>query len=204
MRKIITKNISLSLFVVLSFAILFQNCREVEIEQQEMHSIEVGGQTFMYPYEDKAFGDIYLGMLKSVVDSIVSNNPPIQINDIGYTPYMEYSNDGILKSLYLKSDTIYYHSQTYLILQGLEEVIESKYGSVNTTYLSELNDINVSKFTKVEGSEVHWGSHWEENNKYIGLGISKEEEYKSVWIWFFNDIWIGESSNTSVNDVSKF
>ena len=180
--------------------------QEAEPKQDDVFSVKENGQDVFYSSSDKAFGNIHLGMPKYMVDSISIADPNIVLSNREYDSWKEYSNNGMLSSFYLSTDTLANQDQVNEVVDEIEDVISVKYGQLNMTFISELPELGIANYTMVGDNEVHWGSHWNEGSKYIALGVQPLDSLnKKVWVWIFNtNLWEQLGEDKAQQEANKF
>ena len=182
---------------------LLQYCGSSGTEDQtdDVISVTENGQQVFYSEADKAYGDVYLGMSINMVDSL--DKSPI-ISGRRYDTYKEYKS-GVLTSYYLRSSEV--SDSTYEdVIDEIDMVISSKYGELNMVWLSDLPELGIPKKTSVDGHDVHWGSHWQDENKFLGIGLeSVAGSTSAIWLWIFNtNIWDTHKANKAQSDAENF
>lgn len=197
--------ITRTLLIILIGASFFYSCGTVEEpKQDDVFSVTENGQTVFYSESDKAFGDIYLGMPKYKVDSLLMKSNVVTMSGREYTVFCGYSTSGMLSSFYLRSDSVPAKNQN-LIVDEIEDVISVKYGKLNMTYVSELPRLGISKKTIVNDHAVHWGSHWNSGSKYITLGSEASDSTRFVWVWIFNtNLWTQLGDDKANQEANNF
>ena len=206
MKKYNYSTVTISYVLALFSVLLGISCSSVEKEpeKEDVFSVKENGKSVFYSTSDKAFGDVYLGMPKHMVDSLLSNFSFVTIFGREYETICEYSRTGMLSSFYLRSDTVSIATQDSLI-DELEDVISVKYGKLNMTYVSELPMLGISKKTTVDGKVAHWGSHWNEGSKYIVLGTESADSTRCVWVWIFNtNLWTKLGDDKAKQEANNF
>jgi len=204
---------------------IIEGCGDAEKKPgpSEMYSVQENGQQVFYDETQKAYGDIFLGMQQRTVDTLLSHT---EIRGTVYQMIPEYSTDGKLNSLFLRSDTIDLDNREK-VARELTTVLQYKYGEPIYEPISHSTQLGLPNRSQVEGCEVKWGAHWREGNKYLVLGVEDHEEKhehtddygdfkgtirvksvlgtSNIWLWIFNeDVWNNQGGAKAQEDVLNF
>jgi hypothetical protein len=194
--------------MIMCFTCILFSCAPIDTEPEPdaVFSVEEDGQPVFYSSSDKAFGDIYLGMPRYMIDTISISSPEVTISGRQYETVLEYSKTGMLSSFYIKTDSIDNNDEVNKVVDEIEDVIGVKYGPLDMTFVSELPSLGIAKHTLVDSHEVYWGAHWNEGSKYIALGVEPiDSANKAVWVWIFNtNLWTKLGEDKVKQEANNF
>lgn len=191
--------------VITAILMLFYSCiHQQQKTPEQIYSQQEEGRQIFYDASQRAYGNIFLGMHKNAVDSLLED---VVIRNQNYQMITEYSNDKRLNSLYLKSNEVdEVHRQ--IVVNELASIFTPKYGNPLHTSISQETNLGLTDIGYVKGHKIHWGAYWKKDNKYIVLGaednyttivsttdsitFTSEQKYlnSNIWIWIFNSsVW---------------
>lgn len=190
-----------------------------EHKSQKIYSTQEEGEQIFYDITQKAYGDIFLGMPKEVVESKLNNEV---IRNIEYTMIPEYSENLKLNSLYLKSQNIDSENRQNVVNE-LATIFNPKYGPPVYDKISNDKNLGITDIGYVNGCKIHWGAYWKFESKYIVLGaqdnyetitttkdsveFTNKNKYinSNIWIWIFNStVWKNQGGAKSQKEFLNF
>lgn len=190
------------LFVLTASFLAFSCCNKSKQDKVSMVSVEENGETTFYSEDQKAYDQIYLGMIQNYVDSLLPDSIQIESRGISFKTKPTYVG-GRFFQLHLQGDTVSRYQER---AREIANIINAQYGSYKNYKISEVERLALPQKTVFQGNEIHWGKHWENGNKFIVIGNQKHDYDKySVWLWIFNtDVWDNLGGHQESKDSSKF